>query len=124
MQIIGDAKKKKHQKNLDDSRQSITCYRTSSAGGATGPTAFLMAGSRKKSGYDDAFLVRHGAACGSCIEMTPTAFMTDDAWENITPKLAKGIRDLPVICDHPEWWVIKIVDGYGSHCKNLVRMLI
>ena len=63
------------------------------------PSSWLVL--EKKSCYNDAFLVWHGAARGSCIEMTPTAFMSDDAWENITPRLAKGIRDLLVICDHP-----------------------
>ena len=39
--IIGDAEKRKHEKNGGNSRASITIYRTGSAAGATGPTLFL-----------------------------------------------------------------------------------
>ena len=64
---------------------------------SVGPTIFLLAGQRKREGYTDGFLKQHGAAAGSTIEMTPTAFMTDDAWVATAEKLAKGIRDMPVI---------------------------
>jgi hypothetical protein len=29
--------------------------------------------------------------------------------------LAKGIREMPVIRYHPDWWVTLSLDGYGSH---------
>eukprot|EP00961_Rhodomonas_salina_P051924 696968-Rhodomonas_salina.2 len=73
--IIGDKAKKKHEHTTMDSSLSITMYCTGTAGGSTRPTGFLMAGVRKRVGYDDAWLirVRIGAAVGSCIVMTPTA---------------------------------------------------
>jgi len=47
--------------------------------------------------------------------MTPNAYMTDEAWEEATEILAKGLRNLPVVCDYPDWWFILTLDGYGSH---------
>jgi hypothetical protein len=112
--VIGDKMKKKHEKQ-GGSRTSITMYRTGSAAGDTGPTAFLPAGTRIATGFNDAFLERHGAAKGSSIVMTPTGFMTDKAWLEVTKKQVEGIRAMPVVCDNPDWWVLKVVDGFGSH---------
>jgi hypothetical protein len=50
--------------------------------------------------------------------MTPSAFMSDAAWLEIAEQRAKGIRAMPVIQDHPEWWVLDILDGYGSHFSS------
>jgi hypothetical protein len=40
-----------------------------------------LEGTKVKGGYNSAFLQRHGAAPGSSIAMTPTAFMTDKGSE-------------------------------------------
>ena len=42
---------KKNEKNVADSRMSVTAYRTGSVGGETGPTIILLAGSKKKKHY-------------------------------------------------------------------------
>lgn len=123
--MIGDKLKAKHEKILQDSRASITFYRTGTAAGEQGPTVFLVSATQNaqtRSGYNDDWLVRHGAAPGSTILRTPTAFMTEDAWVAMTPKVSRGIRQLPVIRDSPDWWCLKIVDGFGAHCKNLDAM--
>jgi hypothetical protein len=44
VKIIGDKKKKKHEKQTVNSRTSITLYRTGSSAGSNGPTAFLPPG--------------------------------------------------------------------------------
>lgn len=73
-------------------------YRTGNAAGSTGPTALLPPGQRRKTGYDNELLVRHGAMVGSTIVMTPTEFMmTEEAWDKMTPCMANGIRAMPVI---------------------------
>jgi len=51
--------------------------------------------------------------------MTATGFMTDDAFDNIAPNLAKGIRGMPVIKDHPNWWVLVTADGFHAHKMTL-----
>ena len=124
VRIIGDAEKKKHEVNNGNSRTSITMYRIGSAAGATGPTAFLPPGKRRREGYDSAFLQRHGAPVGSSIVMTPTGYMTEDAWLEMAEETAAGIRAMPVICDNPNWWVIKIIDGFGPHTSSVEAMKI
>lgn len=94
--------KQKHEKILCDSRASITIVRTASTAGSTGPTHFLLAGKKAREGYSDAWVVRHGGGPGSGFVMTPNAFMTDEAWLHLAEAHAKGIRQMPVIKDHPE----------------------
>jgi hypothetical protein len=120
--ILADKSKKKHELASANSRVSTTIYRIGSAAGKTGPTAFLPPGKDLKLGYTDAFLVRYGASQGSTIVMTPTGYMTEEAWVELAPKMAAGIRALPIICQMPHWWALKIVDGFGPHVSSLPAM--
>jgi hypothetical protein len=124
VRVIGDKDKKKHEKNNNDSRTSITSYRIGSVAGENGPTAFLMAGKRIKAGYTGNFLFQHGAASGSVIVMTKTGFMTEDAWVEMAPSQAAGIRAMPGIVNNPGWWVLVIVDGFGPHTSSPAAMKI
>ena len=47
--------------------------------------------------------------------MMPPAYMTDDTWKKMVREMCEGIREMPVIKDHPEWWVLLSLDGFGSH---------
>ena len=85
-------------------------------------SAACHAGVRRKTGFTDEFLVKHGAAEGSTIAMTETDYMTEDAWIEIAPKIATGIRKLLVIRDMPDWWAVKFVDGFGPHTSSLKAM--
>ena len=49
--------------------------------------------------------------------MTENAFLTDATWLQLVPHLAKGIRSMPVIRDHPTWWVFLALDGYLTHVR-------
>ena len=122
MKIVGDKVKKKHELTTADSRVSTTIYRVGSPSGATGPTAFLPPGVRRHTGFTDEFLVKNGAAPGSTIVMTPTGYMTEEAWVELAPKMAGGIRAMPIVRDNPEWWVIKIIDGFGPHTSSIDAM--
>jgi hypothetical protein len=122
VKIIGDKIKKKHELHTADSRVSTTIYQVGSPSGATGPTAFLPPGVRRHTGFTDEFLVKHGAAPGSAIVMTPTGYMTEEAWVELAPKMAAGIRAMPIIRDNPQWWVIKIIDGFGPHTSSIEAM--
>jgi hypothetical protein len=51
--MIGSAGRKKHEKKTNDSRVSITMYRTGTVAGDTGPTTFLMKGIYRKNGFTD-----------------------------------------------------------------------
>ena len=122
IKIIGEFKKKKHEKIVGDCRASSTLARSGSFGGSNGPTGFIMAGQRVKTGYTEAYLERHGAAPGSQILMTESAFMTEECWEEMTPKYVDGYRKMPYIVDNPQWWMLEIFDGFGAHYSSLKAM--
>jgi hypothetical protein len=49
-------------------------------------------------------------------------YMTEEAWVELAPKMAAGIRAMPIIRDNPQWWVIKIIDGFGPHTSSIDAM--
>ena len=120
--IIGDKDKKKHEVKAGDSRMSIAMYRIGSVAGETGPTAFLMSGQRRRENYTNEFLERHGGAVGSSVHMTPTGFMTEKAWEELTPHQIRGIKAMPYIKANPQWKCIEILDGFGAHFSSPTAM--
>ena len=79
VKVLGDVDKAKHEKIINDSRASITIMRCASTAGSTGPTNFVMHGTKLKEGYTDKFLLRHGAAPGSSFAISPSGFMTREA---------------------------------------------
>jgi hypothetical protein len=115
VQIIGSASRKKHEKNNADCRDSITIIRMGSAAGQTGPWIFLLKGKRLDIDKLKNLEEQYGAPPGSIVIMTPSAYLNDETWLKIAPLIAKGIRSMPVIRDHPDWWVCMTLDGYGSH---------
>jgi hypothetical protein len=120
--IVGSTERKKHEKKVADSRISITLYRTGSVAGTQGPTIAVMQGKRRKVGYTDKLLVNKGFAEGSTIIMTPTAFVTEEAWEEMTPFVIKGIRSIDIIKANPQWWVLEVFDGFGPHVSSYKAM--
>ena len=94
VRVIGDKGKRKR---LDDSRVAVTAVRIGSARGHEGPTSFLLNGTKRRRGYTDEFLVKHGAAKGSSITMTDSAYTTDEAWLLMAPKL---VRAPPPVSPH------------------------
>ena len=115
LHVIGAAEKKKHEKLLQDSRVSITIVRAGTCAGATGPTIFLLKGTKVKPAFSDEFLLKHGLAPGSTIVMTESACMTDEAWLEVSKAIVKGYRSLPFIKDNPDWHVLELLDGFKSH---------
>ena len=55
----------------------------------------------------------------SAVIMTPNAFIINEAWLEIIPKLCKVIHNMDVIRDHPYWWVVLSIDGFRLHVKFL-----
>ena len=113
--VIGGAEKPKHEKNIQDCCDSITTVRVGSAGDVDGPRIYLAKGKTLELESLKNFCDNYIAPPGSCVEMTPSAYMTNDAWKRICPKLCKGIRAMEVIRDHPDKWVVFSLDGFGSH---------
>jgi hypothetical protein len=119
LKVIGAADKKKHEKNMDDNqRQYHNCSFCGSAGGSEGPQTYLAKGKRMDYQSLKNLVKQHGAPPGSTIIMTPNAYMTDEAWIELAPGLCAGIRAMPVIKDHPDWWVVMTLDGFTSHLGN------
>ena len=58
---------------------------------------------------------QHGTPVGSHCHPTPNAYFTDDAWLELSTIIAKGIHEMPVVRDHPDWWVYFSLDVFGSH---------
>jgi hypothetical protein len=71
LKIIGDRKRRKHNKNVEDNRDSITLVRVGNAGGHSGPLIFLAKGKTMDvPALKD--LSKHGAPPHSTIIMTPS----------------------------------------------------
>ena len=123
VKVYGSATRRKHEKVNLDSRASITMYRTGNPAGDTGPTIFLCAGTTRRFGYRDKFLLENGGTRGSTIIMTESAFMTDEAWEAMTPNVIDGLCNIhPVVAANPQWWMLEIFDGFGSHIRSYTAM--
>ncbi len=81
---------------MDDNHCSITVVRVGSASGSSDPPAYLAAGKRMEC-KAPSNLEALGAPPHSRVKMTPSAYMTDEAWIECAPHIAKGIRAMDVI---------------------------
>ena len=55
--------------------------------------------------------------------MANNVCMTLEAWEELTPKISKGIRNLPLIKYAPDnLWVLNIFYGFRTHDYSLKAM--
>ena len=115
VKVIGNANKRKQEKNSDDCRDSITVVRTGSAAGIGGPRLYLAKGKTLDSPTLSDMPKNHNAPAGSCVIMTPNAYMTTEAWQKGCPILCKGIRQMEGIRGHDDKWVVFSLDGFGSH---------
>ena len=51
--------------------------------------------------------------------MTPTAFMTTEAWEEMTPSIIEGLRSVSAAAKaNPQWWMLEIFHGFGAHLAS------
>ena len=118
VKVIASAAKRKTEANRDDCRASVTSIRCGNAAGDQGPFIFLAKG--KKNEVHPSLNPKNlendrNMTPGSYIAMSDNAYMTDTVWLEIVPKLCHGIRKMPVIVDHPNWWCTFTLDGFGSH---------
>jgi hypothetical protein len=56
--------------------------------------------------------------------MSKKGYVNDENWLEIALIVARAIRNLPVVKDHPTWWVRLHVDGLSSHHKVYQANLI
>ena len=81
-------------------------YQTGAVGGSQGPTVMLMKGTRKRTGYSNRFLEKHGCCQGSTVIMRDSTFMNTATWEAMTPCLMICYCSMPYIVDNTNWWFI------------------
>ena len=103
LKIIGSKDKKHHDKNMSDSRVSITAVRCGNAAGANGPVVFLASGQNVNRTFSNYRLKEiYGLPEGSTVLYNSSACMDDATWKLCAKVMAPGIRAIPVIRDHPE----------------------
>jgi hypothetical protein len=95
LRVVASTDKKKQEKLLQDSRCSITVVHTGTMSGTTRPTYFLLKGTACKQSFNNTYLIKYGMKPGSTI-MTENAYMTDDAWLQVSKEIVKGYST--VVC--------------------------
>jgi hypothetical protein len=130
VKFVGSAGKKRHLRNSHSSRASISFHRcgellfrfvalnvciTGTAAGEKLPTIYLLDAVYRPKGWGDEYLRRLGNAPGSTIICTKGGYMTHRTWMKVARILAKYIRRLPVVRDHPDWWFRLHLDGLTAH---------
>jgi hypothetical protein len=122
MKIVGSHDRTKHDKETADSRLSITALAIGAASGDGGPVVVLTKGKSVPAPFDSLKYLEEdvGLPAGSQVIPTPTAYMTDDAFDALMPEWCRGIRQMPVVREHPDWWIRLTGDGFGSH-KNTLK---
>ena len=119
LKIIGDKEKKYHDKNVSDSRVSITVVRTGSAAGGHGPVIFVVTGTTINCNFSSKRLIdEYGLPEGSIVLCNENAYMDDVTWVLTVKHLSAGIQKIVVICDHLEWWTPIIFDGFKSNVNE------
>ena len=94
IKIVGSKEKKKHDNEKGSSRDSMTNIRCGNAANRQAATFMLLAGKKRNDDYSDDFLLRNGAAPGSTILMTESAFLCKEAWTQLVPMLCKSLRSI------------------------------
>jgi hypothetical protein len=94
VRVIGNKKKRKQEKNPNNSCESITCLRIGSTAGEEGPGVFLTKG--KSLGHHRRFNIHNFAKTyrsppGSHVIPTLLVYTTDDTWIELAELLAQGI---------------------------------
>jgi hypothetical protein len=91
--IVGDKKASKSDKNVSDSRFSLTMICSGTAAGTSGPFLFLGSGKNMtcRSLSDENLTKRHGAPPHSSFWLNGNGYMTDKDWIIAAIKLSQGI---------------------------------
>ena len=82
-------------------------------------TRGIIEGKKRRMTYSNAYPRREGCALGFTISMAENSYMTDEAWVEITPNIVVGYRHLPFVLDNSQWWVLELLDGFGSNTPNI-----
>ena len=113
-------------------RDSITMIRCGCAANESGPSFFSPAGKECNPVYTDSFLEQHGAKKYSTVVMTPTGFLTAEAWREIVPRHIKGIWHVVVqACAKlgvdeqtaRQLHIAQFFDGFKVHTEEFLQLI-
>ena len=105
-------------KDLFLSLVRITVVQTGSTAGDTGPTINFSRAKRR--GYNSPTnSSRRTDLHRGLVVMTPNAYMTDKAWVLVSKAVVKGYRSMQFVHDNPQWIMLELLDGFGSHKRVL-----
>ena len=97
-------------------------YRTGCVSGETGPTLFAE-GPTLSTTLHRQFLIQYGCQKGSTVIMTPNDFMATEAWEETSPNIWEGLRDInPFVKANPQWFMIEIFDSFSAHMSSVLAL--
>ena len=89
---------KKHQKNTDNNRGTITISRYGISKGVDGLRLYLVkAENIDIQNFKGNFTKNIKDPPGSKVIPTPNEYMNDKVWKDLATAFSKGLRDLPVI---------------------------
>ena len=61
----------------------------------------------------------YGLPKGRCVVCNKSSYMENTTWLHAVQLLAPAIRQMPVITDHPDWWICLTYDGFKSNVNVL-----
>ena len=93
VRVLGNKEKKKQERTIQDNRESITTVQAGSTGNIDGPRIYLAKCKECDLESFNNFCDHYDSPPGSCAEMTPNAYMTNEAWANICPKISLWHRE-------------------------------
>ena len=98
-------------------------FRTGVSSGTTSPTVFLVKGKHVRLGFSTAYLEIFGSAKESMVIANQNACMDTETWEEMTPSIILGYRNMSTHTKAmPDWWIFEIVDGFGAHTASYKAM--
>mmetsp|Transcript_15244 Transcript_15244/g.17110 ORF Transcript_15244/g.17110 Transcript_15244/m.17110 type:complete len:229 (+) Transcript_15244:140-826(+) len=96
---------------------------TGSSAGQTCPSYFIVRGQQLRKGVNTEYLMMWGDSVGSRIVANENAFMNTETLEKLTPSIIEGYRNMK---EHArattDWWILKIIDGFGAHLASYKAM--
>ena len=106
--------------------------RCGNAAGSNGPVVFVGVGMQEN--MNRLFTSRrltnvYNLPEGSRMLLNKSGYMDDETWVQVVESMAPGIRQMPVIRDHPNWEALLSYDGFKSHInveeglKNLMSIV-
>ena len=61
---------------------------------------------------------KYGLPEGSRVMLNDSAYMDEDTWVATVKHIAAGMRQMPVVRDHPDWFTYTTFDGFKSHVNT------